>query len=212
MRLRDLEIELQTIERVTDLDITLEQYPTPANIAATILYDAQISHGDIFEKIVLDLGCGDGIFALGAALLGARQAVGIDIQSKALKVSHQNSVMLRTEATTDFVLGDVKELSLSRRVDTVVSNPPFGIKKRGADMVFLKKALSVAKTIYSLHLSGEKNRAFLTNEIECLGGTITQIERFEFPIKKLYEFHRKAMHKIEVDLYRISMKESEDYG
>jgi predicted RNA methylase len=80
MRLRDLEIALQSIERITDLEITLEQYPTPAKIVANILYDAEITYNDIQEKTVIDLGCGDGIFAIGAALLGATRVIGIDIR------------------------------------------------------------------------------------------------------------------------------------
>ncbi len=181
----------------------LEQYPTPANIAASILYDAEMTHNDITGKIVLDLGCGDGIFALGAALLGAEHAIGIDIQSKALKVSQKNSELLGIITTTDFVLSDVTQLAITKRVNTVVCNPPFGIKKRGADLSFLRKAIPISEVIYSLHMGGEKNRAFLENEIEGLGGTVTQIERFEFPIQRIYEFHRKAVHVIEVDLYRI---------
>ena len=203
MRLRDLEMALQSIERISDFDISLEQYPTPAKIVANILYDAEISHNDISKKSIIDLGCGDGIFAIGAALLGADTAIGIDIQSKALKVSQRNSVSLGTDTKTDFVLSDVNQIAVTKKFDTVVSNPPFGIKKRGADLGFLRKAVEISRTIYSMHLGNEKNRAFLEQEIERLGGTVTQIERFEFPIHRIYEFHRKAMHMIEVDLYRI---------
>ena len=203
MRLRDLEIALQSIERITDLEITLEQYPTPAKIVANILYDAEITYNDIQAKTVIDLGCGDGIFTIGAALLGATRAIGIDIQSKALKVSQRNSVSLGTDTKTDFVLCDVDQIAIAKKFDTVVSNPPFGIKKRGADLSFLRKAIAISETIYSIHLGTEKNRAFLEQEIERLGGTVTRIERFEFPIERIYEFHRKAMHMIEVDLYRI---------
>ena len=209
MRLRDLEIALQSMNRITEYDVTLEQYPTPANIAAAILFDAQITHNDITDKDIIDLGCGDGIFAIGAALLGAKRVIGIDVQSKALKVSQTNSSLLGTETTTDFVLGDVEYLTLMESIDTVVSNPPFGVKKRGADLRFLRKALSVAEVTYSIHLAGEKNRTFLMNEIERLGGTVTQIETFEFPIERIYEFHRKAKHMIQVDLYRIETRESE---
>jgi len=208
MRLRDLEIALQSIERIKDFEVMLEQYPTPAQIASSILYDAEITYNDIMGKTVLDLGCGDGIFALGAALLGAEYVIGIDIQSKALKVSKRNSELLRAAATIDFVLGDVEQLTMTKSIDTVVSNPPFGVKKRGADLSFLRKAIEISKVIYSLHLGTEKNRAFLEQEIEHLGGTVKTIERFEFPIQRIYEFHRKALHVIEVDLYRIE-KESD---
>ena len=204
LRLRDLEIELQNLEQINEHDITLEQYPTPAPIAASILYSAQIEHGDIIGKLVCDLGCGNGIFGIGAALLGAQRVIGVDVQSKALKVCQRNLLpRLEIYDTIDWVLGDVSSLELRVNVDTVVTNPPFGTKKRGADLRFLEKAASIATVVYSIHLAGEKNRIFLRDAIERLGASITQIETFEFPIGRLYDFHKKAKHVIQTDLYRI---------
>jgi len=203
LRLKDLEMTLQLMERISDYDVSLEQYPTPATIAAAVLFSAEMDHGDIGGKLVFDLGCGDGIFAIGAALLGAKKAVGVDVQSKALKASQRNSNLLGTEDTTDWILGDVAALALIEPIDTVLSNPPFGVKKRGADLRFLRKAISIARVTYSMHLSGEKNRVFLRSAVEDLGGDITQIESFEFPIPRIYKFHRKERHMIRVDLYRI---------
>ncbi|MHA2285320.1 MAG: exosome complex RNA-binding protein Csl4 [Candidatus Thorarchaeota archaeon] len=203
LRLRDLEIKLQSMNRLTEYEVSLEQYPTPAKIAATILFAAQMEHGDVSDRIVCDLGCGDGIFAIGAALLGAKRVIGIDVQSKALKAAQRNSSMLGTEDAIDLVLGEVSFLNFRESIDTVVSNPPFGVQKRGADLSFLRKALSIAGVTYSIHLSGEKNRNFLQESIKDLGGTVTQIETFEFPIRKMFKFHRKEKHLTKVDLYRI---------
>ncbi len=212
MRLRDLEITLESIERSGEYEVSLEQYPTPSTIASAILFAAQMEHGDITDKTVMDLGCGDGIFALGAALLGAQRVIGIDVQSKALKVSQLNSRLLGTEGTVDWVLGDVSSLQLHCLVDTVVSNPPFGVKKRGADLRFLRKAISIADVTYSIHLAGDKNRIFLEKEVETLGARVTQIETFQFPIGKLFDYHRKQVHMVDVDLYRICSKECEQNG
>lgn len=203
MRLRELEIQLQSMNRLTNLDVSLEQYPTPAKVAASILYAAQMEHNDVTNRVVCDLGCGDGIFAIGAALLGAKRVIAIDVQSKALKEAQRNSTLLGTEDTIDFILGDVSSRMLKGPVDTVLSNPPFGVKKKGADIVFLSMAMAIASVIYSIHLAGEKNREFLIKKIENLGGTVSQIETFEFPIPKLYKFHTKEKHLTRVDLYRI---------
>ncbi len=212
MRLRDLEITLESIQRSGEYEVSLEQYPTPSIIASAILFAAQMEHGDVTDKTVIDLGCGDGIFAIGAALLGAQRVIGIDVQSKALKVSQMNSRLLGTEDTVDWVLGDVSSLQLHGLVDTVVSNPPFGVKKRGADLRFLKKAISIADVTYSIHLAGDKNRIFLEKEVENLGARVTQIETFQFPIGKLFDYHRKQVHMVDVDLYRICSKECEQNG
>ncbi len=131
--------------------------------------------------------------------------MGIDLHSEVLAVARENALVLETEDKTSFVLGDVNNLALKNPIDTVVSNPPFGVKKRGADMVFLRKALSIAKVIYSIHLVGPegKNRPFLNSQIKELGGTVTQIENFQFPIRAIYERHQKQKHLINVDLYRV---------
>ncbi|MFX1485427.1 MAG: hypothetical protein ACFFCP_19815, partial [Promethearchaeota archaeon] len=63
MRLRDLEIALESIKRLNEYCVSLEQYPTPAPIVASVLYAAQMEHKDITNRTVIDLGCGDGIFA-----------------------------------------------------------------------------------------------------------------------------------------------------
>jgi putative methylase len=207
-----LEIKLQSLHRLSEYKVNLEQYPTPPNIVSAILYSAEMENNDISNRTVCDLGCGDGIFAIGAALLGARYVVGVDVQSKALKEAQKNSIMLGTEDAIDFVLGDVSSRLLGGPVDTVVSNPPFGVKKKGADLVFLSQAMTIANVIYSIHLAGEKNRAFLATAIARLGGEISQIETFQFPIPKIYEFHRKRKHLTTVDLYRICRKESEVSG
>lgn len=208
LKLRDLEIALQSMERTSEHEVSLESYPTPANIAAAILYAAQMEHNDIEGKVICDLGCGDGIFAHGAALLGAAQVIGIDLHSKALKAARRNSSLFET-AKVNLVLGDVNALTFRMPIDTVVSNPPFGTKKRGADLEFLRKAISIAKVVYSIHLAGETNRKFLSDAIRKLGGSVAQIETFQFPIPKIYEFHRKSKHLVSVDLYRITIDERE---
>jgi putative methylase len=209
LRLRDLEITLESMKRLEEYDVSLEQYPTPAPIVASVLYSAQMEHGDIKDRTVCDLGCGNGIFAIGAVLLGARKVIGVDVQSKALKASQMNSQLLGIEDTVDWVLGDVSSFQLCSRIDTVVSNPPFGVKNRGADLRFLKTAISIADVIYSIHLAGDKNRVFLSNEIEKLGATVTQLETFQFPIGRLFEYHKKPKHLVDVDLYRICVEERE---
>ncbi len=203
VKLKELEMTLEQIERISELDVTLEQYPTAPSIAAAILFAAEMEHGDIAGKVVCDLGCGDGVFGLGAAILGARHVLGVDVQSKALKVSHKNACTLSVEGKTDWILGDVSSLEMRSGIDTIFTNPPFGIKKRGADLKFLRKALSMARVTYSIHLAGEKNRVFLKETIQQLGGSLTQVETFQFPMKRLYEFHHKEIHFINVDLYRI---------
>ena len=46
---------------------------------------------DLQDKLVIDYGCGSGILAIAALKLGARRAIGVDIDPRALEVSLQNA-------------------------------------------------------------------------------------------------------------------------
>ncbi|MBE2893922.1 50S ribosomal protein L11 methyltransferase [Spirabiliibacterium falconis] len=46
---------------------------------------------DLTEKTVIDFGCGSGILAIAALKLGAKAAIGIDIDPQALQASEQNA-------------------------------------------------------------------------------------------------------------------------
>lgn len=55
------------------------------------------------DKEVVDVGCGSGILTLSAILLGARKAIGIDIDSGALTHATQNAELNKLENTTIFL-------------------------------------------------------------------------------------------------------------
>lgn len=60
----------------------------------------------------------------------------------------------------DFVLCDVSQLHQQQHLqpDTVIMNPPFGTKIKGADMQFLRVACSLGpQQVYSLHKSSTRN-------------------------------------------------------
>jgi predicted RNA methylase len=59
----------------------------------------------------------------------------------------------------DLVQCSLQQLTQQRRLwaDTVIMNPPFGTKQKGADMEFLRAACSLARTsVYSLHKSSTR--------------------------------------------------------
>lgn len=69
---------------------------------------------------VLDLGCGSGILAVGAKLVGAGETLAIDIDPIAVEVAKENITRNNVEVKT--AVGDVLELQLESRWDIVVSN------------------------------------------------------------------------------------------
>ena len=207
MKKKDLEIILQKIPPHPSPMIKFEQYSTPATIAADIIFTAYLED-DIADKVVLDLGCGTGIFALGAKLLGAEKVLGLDVDGTALAIAKGYADALSLDIS--FIEQDINGLSLetlkrqkTTEVNTIIQNPPFGAQKiaRGADRIFLEKALKFGTIIYSLHLS--KTDEFVTLLIEKLGGEVVWKKGYIFPIQHLYHFHSQDKVDYEVTLFKI---------
>src|SRR5687767_5948494 len=120
MRLHELERKLGSIPPHPAPKIGLEQYATPAEIAAPLLFEAW-TLGDVEGKRVVDLGCGTGIFAIGAALLGAASVEGVDADEDALVVARRESARLRgprAGAEVTWTCADVG--AWEGRADTVI--------------------------------------------------------------------------------------------
>ncbi len=196
MKKKDLEMKLQKVRPFQDPKADLEQYITPANIAADLLFSAYVQ-GDIADKNVLDLGCGTGMLAIGARLLGAKEVVGVDIDPKALEVAEENAS--EQKAVIHFL--HMKAQEFQGKADTVVMNPPFGAQRRHADRPFLEKALESAPVIYSLHLA--ETQEFVESLIRSNGATGEVQKRYKFEIPHTFAFHKKAKKDVEVILFRV---------
>src|SRR5438046_8236751 len=96
MKKVQLERTLQSLDPIAHPIPAAEQYPTPAGIAAELVYFAA-GRGDIVGRSVADLGCGNGILAIAAKLLGADRVLGIDSDPKALAVARRNSTRARVD-------------------------------------------------------------------------------------------------------------------
>ena len=200
MKLKHLEMTLQRVRGFSRPQAALEQYRTPAPLAARLLYHA-LMKGDIEGKRVCDLGCGTGVLAIGAALLGADTIVGIDIDDRALAVARENADLLDTDIT--FLAADLREGGCRERItpcDTVVMNPPFGAQKVHADRPFIDCALAVADITYSIFNAGsipfvESYTAQRAEITEKIGGA--------FPIKHTFAFHMRDVQEIEGEILRL---------
>jgi putative methylase len=200
-RKRHLEMILQKIPPHKSPKVHLEQYTTPANIAADILWNAY-SLGDIMDKKIVDLGCGTGILAIGAALLGAEKVIGIDIDPDTIKIAELQSSKFGVDDITEFISMDVQDVI--QKADTVIQNPPFGAQKAGtknADRLFIKKATEIAPVIYSFHI--KETEEFVENFFDSLGGSTTYKFYYSFNIPKIYDFHQKEKINIDVVVLRI---------
>jgi len=196
MKKKVLEMRLQRIPPLTNPSVQLEQYSTPANIGADVLFEA-FSRGDVEGRNVLDLGCGNGMFAIGAALLKSRTSVGVDLDLSALRQARKNADDLG--ADVEFIRADAGRFSA--KADTVVMNPPFGAQNRGADRPLLLTAMSVAEVVYSIHMAETED--FLLRTAKDSGFSVDFQKRYKFEIPHMFAFHTKTKKNVEVMLLCI---------
>ncbi|EKQ52039.1 MAG: putative RNA methylase [Methanobacterium sp. Maddingley MBC34] len=202
---RQLEMALQAIPPHPHPDPNLEQYHTPASIAADVVWNAH-AYGDLQDLKVVDLGCGTGILALGAALMGVVEVVGVDVDNDALQVANSEAVKLEVQDTCRFLNMDINDFQ--EQADTVIQNPPFGAQKanrKEGDRRFLEKALEVAPVVYSFHLA--KTREFLELMVKALNASITHVFHYSFPLPRIYHFHQDEKREVEVIVLRIERME-----
>ncbi|CAK9028093.1 6-P2ase 3) (PFK/FBPase 3) (6PF-2-K/Fru-2, partial [Durusdinium trenchii] len=180
----------------------LEQYPTSAHIAARILYAADSVFDDVQDKAVLDLGCGTGMLAIAAQIMGSGFTAGIDLDQEALQVAEENVEDMQVDV--DLMHGDVTRLPFRpASFDTVVMNPPFGTRNKGVDVRFLEAALASTRgAVYSLHKSS--TRDFLKKKaLDEWRVSFEVVAQLRFNIPRMYKFHRKESADVAVDLIRL---------
>jgi len=204
VRKRELERALSEIEAHPLPNAYLEQYTTPSNVAAETLYLTAYVYDDIIGKTVVELGCGTGRLAIGAAILGASEVFGVDVDGVAVRVAQKNAEMLGVKEKTHWIVADIDVVKGT--FDTLLQNPPFGVQRRRADRRFITKSLELSSTIYSFHKGGESNRIFIKRFIEEHGGKVTTIFPLNMEIPRMFKFHTKKKRSIQVDLYRIEGK------
>jgi SAM-dependent methyltransferase len=83
---KHLEMILEKVPNHPNPKVGLEQYSTPATIAADLVWNAY-GLGDIRDMNVLDLGCGTGLFAIASSLMGARSSLGVDIDDESIALA-----------------------------------------------------------------------------------------------------------------------------
>ena len=73
------------------------------------------------DKTVLDIGTGSGILAIAADLLGAKSAIGVDIDAQSVKTAIENAKINGVTEKTEFIVGDLAD-KISGQYDIVCAN------------------------------------------------------------------------------------------
>jgi putative methylase len=202
LKKKHLAMTLSRLEGFRNPKPELEQYRTPGNVAAELLWLAH-SQGDIAGRVVADLGAGTGVLTVGACLLGAERVYAVEVDGDAVEVLRGNVERLGLADHVEVLHAHVSDFSA--RVDTVVMNPPFGSQNPHADRPFLIKAFEVGDVVYSIHLAKPEVRRFIEAFVRDFGFSITHRVTLPFEIPAQFFFHRKRLERISVDVYRFQV-------
>ena len=224
---KHLEMILENVPKHPNPKVELEQYSTPATIAADLIWNAY-ALGDIYNMSVLDLGCGTGIFAIASSLMGASYSLGVDIddESIALAKNTKNAIFQQHDidsSNANFIVGDINSFnsisdllnesnfnnidnneSSLNRFDTLIQNPPFGSQEKGtrhADRKFMEFAVNSADVIYSFHMKNTEE--FVIDYYRDLGAEVSHKLVYKFPIPKIYDFHSDDSRDVKVIVLRV---------
>lgn len=207
LRKVDLVRALEGIPPHPDPRPDLEQYTTPAPIAAELLMAAH-ADGAVEGKRVLDLGCGTGRLAIGAALLGARLATGVDVDAQCIGMAQQAAAQAGVVARTRFVAA---ELSSWRpepgTCDTVVMNPPFGAQaanRRGDRLFYAQAKAAVAPRGTVWTFAQENSERFLGAFAREMGAAIDKVGSWDYPLEATMAHHTEEQRTKRVGAYRLA--------
>ncbi len=98
--------------------------------ATTRLMLRAVQQLPLADRTVLDVGCGSGVLAIAAIKLGARSAVGIDIDPDALANATENAALNEIGDRVRFEESDFR--TMSARADVVMANLTGALLERSA--------------------------------------------------------------------------------
>lgn len=205
MRRRELERRLQSVRGFDEPRVELEQYVTAADVAAHVVQVAA-DRGDL-DGVVVDLGTGTGMLALGAAFARPARVVAVDRDRTALATARENADLLDPPTAVAWVLGDATRPPFgSASADVVLMNPPFGAQegREHADRAFLAAASELAPVSYSIHNAG--SRAFVESFAADRGGRVTAAFAAELDVPHQFDFHTSDAETVAAEVYRIEWR------
>lgn len=191
MKKNQLARKLSKVEDFENPKVKLEQYLTPAHLAADLVYTAYMQ-GDIQNKEVVDLGAGTGMLSIGAALLGGNVKA-VEKDEDAVESLEDN--VERFKANLDILNDDMENIDFE--ADTVLMNPPFSVHS-DLGMQFWQKAVETGSRVYAVSPRGK--RSVIKDFVEKSGFRVVTTEGYTVSLPPTFGFHTEASQEIEVDI------------
>jgi putative methylase len=202
MRLRSLAIELSKLESVHEQKLELEQYQTEGELAARWISDI-LAFNDIFDGCrVADLGSGNGILGIGAVLAGAESSNLFEIDEESCSVCMNNVKSLGLEKRVKVSKSRIGIDAISSGdFDLVITNPPWGRQKLGADRPFFEAILSIGSNAHLMHSAEARHIEPLFDDA---GWTVERYGEADFALPAAYEHHARERGRTRAAFWRLS--------
>lgn len=211
MRLHRLAKMLEeAVPRIPQPRLDLEQYTTPAELALRLaLYTLRDKPGTI-----ADLGAGTCRLAAAAAMLSGARVVAVEVDDRLAPLCLEAADRLGVSGLVEFVSGRVSQTKgplAPGSIDVVITNPPFGVHRKGADWEILGYAMHLgARAVYAILKSG--NFYFHAREAERRGYKASLLEKAWLPLPAEMEHHASRVRRVEVDVVEFRREEGDAGG
>lgn len=193
--------EIDNLEFI-DPTTKYEQYISTSHILKAL--HGKIQHY-IENKGIIDLGCGTGVLSLFCSLIGAKSVLGIDIdqdniiQGYEFARKHQLTNINWLVAPIEFL--NFNRLYESKRFSTIITNPPFGVWRRGIDIRFVKIGMKVAENLISFHKQHSKTRSLLDRIAKESGFSCNIVLSEQLVLENTMKFHKSEEYPVDIDIY-----------
>ncbi len=152
---------------------------------------------------MVDLGCGTGRLAIGAALLGSRPVIGVDVDPSLVRTAEASAATAGVDV--DFVVGRVEEFD--RPAELVLMNPPFGAQRRHADRPFWERAFALARrSVHAFALSD--SRTFIARRAVARGAQVLELQPVDWKLPRTFPHHTRRRVSLAVDRWAIRTERS----
>ncbi len=116
--------------------------------------------------------------------------------SKELKIDH----------VIDVVCWDINH-EIPAKVDTTIMNPPFGVYRRGYDLLFLDRAFDITReTIYSIHKFNKRSMELIHERARRRNFEMSILGIYDMEIPAIFETHRRRIYRFEVAVLYFKKK------
>jgi putative methylase len=195
MKKIDFYREISKLDKTEKNDLKFEQYSTDIDTAYQLTYFIDYSIG-IAGKTVADLGCGNGILGISAALLGAEEVDMYDIDENAVYTAKQNIEKLNIKNAKSICMD---MFDVNKKYEIIVSNPPFGFQSNFSLTAFMKKINSLSDNVFFLYKDNQEIRKIAGN------GNFLVYKIKDIKLEKTLPFHKKSYYSLPaVIVYRIN--------